>query len=151
MSILRIQPNTIVTGDLYPISLPNNNGNYLINIQGSNRSCITPAQPMIKEYSFVEPYITDNMTYKFENIPNGKYLMMLDIQAVNWNGECNGKFAMKYNGEYVMDSYLFNKCENLHDTKMITVKNNTIDLVSFARNCENYMYNKMKLTLIPVY
>ena len=107
--------------------------------------------PIVREYYFDDNNVIDGVTYTFTEIPNGRYMAFFDSEIINWvDNDYNGKIAFVMNNQPFISTYLFNKCNNIHESNFVEVTDNVINFIAEARNCNNYIYNKMKICLIPI-
>lgn len=108
-------------------------------------------EPTVREYYFDNNNVIDGMTYTFTEIPNGRYMIFFDSEIINWvDNDFYGKIAFMMNDRCLIATYLYNKCNNIHESNIVSVTNNAINFTVEALNCNNYTYNKMKISLIPI-
>ena len=157
----QVPDNSLVTSDLTPINLPKDNGNYCLNVSKGSKSFVkmcSDADPIILQQSFSNDssslpsnVVTKTSGFKY-SMPNGRYLMLMDVQVLNWARRAYGipTLGFAVDGEYYNVTYLNDFSTTFTGNTIVNITDNTLKINVKAVDCDNYIYDNFKITLIPI-
>lgn len=156
-----LYPNTILTGD-DPLNIPTEYGQYYLNVTRNSRSFEKCAnkKPIVLNQIFngggspsYPSYVVSSCTaLTFSNIPNNKYLMLVDSQIINWRRNPYGipKLGLRVGNDFITVTYLNDFATTLTPHAIVDIVDNKLEIGIKATDCDNYVFDKFKVTLIPL-
>ena len=162
VSCLRMNPNTLVTGDLSdPIEIPTKQGQYYLNISDRSRTFekVHKQDPIVfnqtfelNSSSYPSYVVSSTSSFKYDHIPNGKYLLLMDTNVINPSRRIYGDptIGFRVDDEYFSVTHLNNYSTSISAHTIVNVSNNRLEIGVKAVHCNRFSYNGFKVTLIPL-
>lgn len=153
-------PNTILTGDLNGITIPNVDGKYNIDVK-NNSAHLTPINSFYNSYyTFTHHRITENQSFVFNNIHEGIYMLTINAQIVETSNPIyvdenttSGPAIITYsvNSNQISNFRLTDNTSIVCNDIVVIGENNTLQIdCSFINYCHNHDYSYFKIILIPL-
>ena len=162
VSFLRMNPNTLVTGDLSdPIEIPTERGQYFLNVSGRSRTFekVHKQDPIVFNQTFEHNsnmypshVVSSTSSFTYDHIPNGRYLLLMDTNVINPSRRIYGDptIGFRVDDEYFSVTHLNNYSTSISAHTIVDVSNNTLAIGVKAVQCNRYTYDGFKVTLIPL-
>ena len=155
-----LNPNTILTGDLNGITIPDVDGKYNINVK-NNLIHLSPINPCYNfYYTFTHHRITENQSFVYNNIQEGIYMLTINAQIVETSNPINvdenttsGPAIITYsiNSNPISNFRLTDNTSIVCNDIVVIGENNTLQIdCSFINYCHNHDYSYFKIILIPL-
>lgn len=155
-----LYPNTILTGDLNGITIPDVNGKYNVDVI-SNSVHLSPINPFYTfNYTFTHNRITENQSFVYNNINEGIYMLTINAQIVETSNPINvdenttsGPAIITYsvNSNPISNFKLTDNTSIVCNDIVVVGENNTLQIdCSFINYCHNHDYSFFKIILIPI-
>lgn len=162
VSFLRMNPNTLVTGDLSdPIEIPTKQGQYYLNISDRSRTFekVRKQDPIelnqtfeLKGSSYPSYVVSSTSSFTYDHIPNGRYLLLMDTNVINPSRRIYGDptIGFSVDNNYFSVTHLNNYSTSISAHTIVNISDNRLVICVKAVHCNRFTYDGFKVTLIPM-